>query len=144
MASRASTAPAAGQKVGGKARKSKRKAPLSASEKAANKLKADHRAAIRAFFTRAGFHRVTGVSDREFTYENQKSDIDDIFVYENVIILAEYTCAQSSGVGEHLKNKKHIYDKILADPEAFLTFLAENFNLAQTKLRQITMSSSGS
>lgn len=127
MATQASTALVATAKAGKKVRKSKRKVPLSAAEKAANKLKADHRALIRASFTRAGFHRVTGVSDREFTYDNQKSDLDDIFVYENVVILAEYTCAQGSGVGEHLKNKKHIYDKILADPEAFLNFLAEKF-----------------
>ena len=77
---RSSTAPATGAKAGEKARKSKRKTPLSALEKAANKLKTDHRSAIRASFTRAGFHRVTGVADREFTYDNQKSDLDDIFV----------------------------------------------------------------
>lgn len=117
----------------GKLKKAK-KSSLSATEKAANKLKADHRSMIRASFTRAGFHRVTGVSDREFVYDNQKSDLDDIFVYENVIILAEYTCAQPSGVGEHLKNKKHIYDKILADPEAFLTFLANKFPASAEQL----------
>jgi DGQHR domain-containing protein len=111
----------------GKAKKAKKtkKAPLSAAEKALNKLKADHRSAIRSSFTKAGFHRVNGVSDREFTYENQKTDLDDIFVYENVVILAEYTC--SSNVGEHLKLKKHVFDKILADPEAFLTFLSGRF-----------------
>src|SRR5262249_51391543 len=50
-----------------------------------------------------------------------------IFVYENVVVLAEYTCAQSSSVGDHLKNKKHIYDKILEKPPAFLKFLSEKF-----------------
>uniref|UniRef100_UPI0035CBF308 hypothetical protein n=1 Tax=uncultured Sphingomonas sp. TaxID=158754 RepID=UPI0035CBF308 len=111
----------------GKTAKKAKKAPLSAAERAFNKLKADHRSAIRSSFTQSGFHRVTGVSDREFTYENQKTDLDDIFVYENVIVLAEYTAAQPSGVGEHLKNKKHIYDKIIADPEKFLNFIASKF-----------------
>lgn len=129
MATAASVRPAKGKKL----RRAK-KAPLSAAEKAANKLKSDHRSAIRSSFTRAGFHRVTGVSDREFTYNNQKSDFDDIFVYENVVVLAEYTCAQPSGVGEHLKNKKHIYDKILADTEAFLTFLAAKFPASADQL----------
>ncbi len=107
--------------------KKKKKPPLTAAERVAKKLKADHRSAIRSSFTRAGFHRVSGVSDREFTYENQKTDLDDIFVYENVIVLAEYTCSQTSNVGEHLKLKKHIYDKILADSDAFLLFLAAKF-----------------
>lgn len=110
-----------------KAKKKAKKVVLTAAEKAQRKLKNDHRSAIRSSFTKAGFHRVSGVSDKEFTYDNQKTDLDDIFVYENVVIVAEYTCKQASDVGEHLKLKKHVYDKILADPEAFLTFLAEKF-----------------
>jgi DGQHR domain-containing protein len=70
---------------------------------------------------------VTGESDHDFTFENQKPDLDDIFVYENVVVLVEYTCAQPSGVGEHLKNKKLIYDKILANPKGFLKFLENKF-----------------
>lgn len=127
MAKAASAAVAPAKLGKGKKSGKGKKTPLSAAEKAASKLKRDHRAAIRSSFTNAGFHRVTGVSDREFTYENQKTDLDDIFVYENVVILAEYTCAQPSNVGDHLKLKKHIYDKILANPEAFLTFLATKF-----------------
>jgi DGQHR domain-containing protein len=122
----AKAAPALTSAKPGRGKKPK-KQPLSAAEKAAKKLKADHRAAIRGSFTKAGFRRVTGVSDREFTYDNQKSDLDDVFVFENVVVLAEYTCAQASDVGAHLKNKKHIYDKILANPEDFLTFLAAKF-----------------
>jgi DGQHR domain-containing protein len=125
-ASATPTKPKKGKKV--------KKPSLSAADKAFNKLKADHRSAIRSSFTRAGFHRVTGVSDREFTYENQKTDLDDVFVYENIIILTEYTCAQPSGVGDHLKNKKHIYDKIMSDSEAFLTFLSSKFPTSSDQL----------
>ncbi|WP_181164995.1 DGQHR domain-containing protein [Mesorhizobium sp. B2-9-1] len=110
----------------GKGKKAK-KPTLSPAEKAFNKLKADHRSAIRSSFRYAGFQRLAGLSDREFTFENQKSDLDDVFVYENVIILAEYTCSQPSGVGEHLKNKKIIYDKILANPTGFLKLLRDEF-----------------
>lgn len=111
----------------GKAAKKPKKPQLSASEKVFNKLKADHRSTIRSTFRYAGFDRVTGVSDREFTFENQKTDLDDVFVYENVVVIVEYTCAQPSGVGEHLKNKKHVYDKILADPGGFIKFIGEKF-----------------
>ena len=118
----------------GKKHKKPKKAALTPAERTANKIKADHRAAVRTSFSRAGFHRVTGVSDREFTYNNQKSDLDDVFVYENIVILTEYTCSQSSYVGDHLKNKKHIYDKILADPESFLTFLISVFPASAAQL----------
>lgn len=105
----------------------KKKLTLSSSERAAEKIRLEHRSAVRSSFTRAGFHRVTGVSDKPFTYQNQTTDIDDVFVYENVVVISEYTCSQSSDVGGHLKNKKHIYDKILADTEAFIDFLAQKF-----------------
>ena len=118
----------------GKKRRKAKKAPLSAADKAFEKVKRDHRAAIRSSFTKAGFRRVTGVSDREFTYENQTTDLDDIFVYENVVILAEYTCSKAPNVGDHLKLKKNIYDKILADPEAFLSFLAVKFPASADQL----------
>lgn len=114
-------------------KKRKKKPSLSAAEKALSKLKADHRKLIRSTFRNSGFSRVTGISDREFTFENQKTDLDDVFVYENVVVLAEYTCAQPSGVGEHLKNKKHIYDKILGKPSAFLKFLSEKFPAIATQ-----------
>lgn len=112
-----------------RARKPKaKKVPLSPAQKAFKKLQADHRSVVRSSFRNAGFARVTNISDRQFTFDNQATDVDDIFVFENVIVIAEYTCAQSSGVGDHLKNKKHIFDKILADPIAFLSFLGGKFS----------------
>lgn len=116
-------------KSSGRGRKPKaKKVPLSPAAKAFKKLQADHRSVVRSSFRNAGFARVSNISDRQFTFDNQATDIDDIFVFENVIVLAEYTCAQSSGVGEHLKNKKHIFDKILADPNGFVKFLGERFS----------------
>ncbi|WP_300574340.1 DGQHR domain-containing protein [Phenylobacterium sp.] len=113
----------------GRDRKPKTKnIPPSPAAKALKKLQADHRSAVRSSFRNAGFARVSNVSDRQFTFDNQATDVDDVFVFENVIVLAEYTCAQSSGVGEHLKNKKHIFDKILADPTQFLSFLGNRFS----------------
>lgn len=105
----------------------KKKKVLSASEKADAKLQRDHRRFVRSVITGVGFKRVTGVSDREFTFENQKSDFDDVYVYENVILLAEYTTSQSSAVGGHLKNKKLVYDKILANPTGLVQLLKEKF-----------------
>lgn len=108
-------------------RRKAKKTSLSRAEKDAKKVQDDHAKAIRSSFVRAGFTRVASLSGRQFTYETQASDFDDVFVYENVIILAEYTCTQTSQVGDHLKKKKIVYDKILKNTDAFVEFLAQNF-----------------
>lgn len=92
-----------------------------------DKLKLDHRTLIRSIFRRTGFMRVTGVADKEFTFEGQKSDFDDIFIHENIVLLIEYTVSQPSKVGEHLKPKKILYDKIDANPVGFMAYLRERF-----------------
>jgi len=107
--------------------KKKKKAVLLPDQKAALKLKNDHRTLVRRVFARTGFHRIADVSDKEFTFDNRTTDFDDVFVYENVIVLTEYTTAQSSNVGDHLKNKKIVYDKIISSQQPFLTFLKTKF-----------------
>jgi DGQHR domain-containing protein len=104
-----------------------KKPPQSAADRALSKLQTDHKGAVRSIFRAAGFHRITGVSDREFTFDNQKTDIDDIYVYENVIVIAEYTCKKSEYVGDHLKNKKHIFDKIMSKPNEFIKYFTNKF-----------------
>lgn len=56
-----------------------------------------------------------------------KSDFDDVFVYENVIVFVEYTIRQESNVSEHLKNKKIVYDKITSDPRGFIELIRNQF-----------------
>src|ERR1700722_1327347 len=107
--------------------KKKKKAVLLPDQKAALKLKNDHRTLVRRVFARTGFHRIADVSDKEFTFDNRTTDFDDVLVYENVIVLTEYTTAQSSNVGDHLKNKKIVYDKIISSQQPFLTFLKTKF-----------------
>lgn len=117
-----------------KAKGKKKKKVLSLAERADLKLKNDHRTLVRRVFTRTGFHRIAEISDKEFTFDNQTTDVDDVFVYENVVALIEYTTTQSSNVGPHLKNKKIIYDKILSSPQSFLTFLKARFPTAAAHL----------
>lgn len=115
------------------ARKVKKKV-LSPADKALVRVKRLHINAIRRVLSRVGFRRVTDVADKEFTFDNQTTDIDDIYVYENVVLVIEYTASQTSSVGAHLKGKKIIYDKILADPVKFINFLRNNFPEARDQL----------
>jgi len=110
----------------------KKKATLTPAERAQAKITNDHIAAARRMFGLIGFQRVTGVAGKEFVFDNQKSDVDDIFVYENIIVLAEYTASQSSNVGDHLKNKKIVYDKILNNVPTFVSFLKTTFPEAES------------
>lgn len=56
-------------------------------------------------------------------YREVPGEFDDIFVLENVVLILEYTTAQSTGLSEHLKSKKVLYDKILEDRSFFMAWL---------------------
>jgi DGQHR domain-containing protein len=89
----------------------------------AEKIQSDHSAMVRGVFRQAGFKRITSLCDKVFTYDGQKSDFDEIFVYENVLVCIEVTA--TSKIPEHLKPKKIVYDKVQKDGEAFVKFYCE-------------------
>jgi DGQHR domain-containing protein len=105
------------------------KGQKSAEEKAKiRKEKARDRAftaAHRRIFERAGFTRLQPVDGIHFTYQGIKSELDDIFVFENVAILAEYTRTKSSNLGTHCKGKAGIHNKISENPIEFIDFFAD-------------------
>lgn len=113
-------------------KKKKVKAPLTSAD-IQKKTQNDHRKLVRATFRGSGFYRIDEIVDKQFTYDNQASDIDDVFVYENVLVICEYTVSKPENVGSHLKNKKVFYDKVLADPAGFIDFLKETFPSAKPK-----------
>lgn len=107
--------------------KKKKKNPDTPEQRKAKKIKRDHESLLRGIFRAAGFSSVSSVANKEFTYDGTKSDFDDIFVYENVIAFCEYTTSQESDISKHLKNKKVLYDKIVADPAKFIDFMRSKF-----------------
>lgn len=82
---------------------------------------------IRSIFTLSGFSRVPAVSDKEFTFQDRTGDLDDIFIYENIIVLTEYTTSKSENISTHLLKKKIIFDKILNSPKEFIEYLDDKF-----------------
>ena len=82
---------------------------------------------IRKIFRNVGFTRVNSVSDKEFTFQGRTGDIDDIFVYKNIIVLAEYTTTSSSKISTHLFKKKVLFDLINKNKEEFIEFLKDKF-----------------
>ena len=62
---------------------------------------------IREIMSRIGFTRLSGIDGKEFVYDGRTSELDDIFICENIILLTEYTIGDP-----HILTKKIIYDKI--------------------------------
>lgn len=104
--------------------KAKRKG-LTPEQKQKRREKAKERAFIRAhrmLFDRVGFKRLIPVDGIHFEYEGQKCELDDIFVFENIVVLAEYTQSAGSNLGKHAKGKDAVHNKIAEDPVKFLNF----------------------
>ncbi|TWJ03300.1 hypothetical protein JN11_00838 [Mucilaginibacter frigoritolerans] len=76
---------------------------------------------IRNLMSNIGFKRAPRIDGTQFVYEGRTSEMDDIFYYENIVLLTEYTIKKS--VSSHLINKKVIYDKIKDDAGEFIKFL---------------------
>ena len=89
--------------------KKKGKKKLSDQEKEQKREQDQQAREIRTLMTNIGFSRVPGIDGKHFTYDSRESEIDDIFYYENIFVLTEYTIGDP---GIHLKEKKIIYDKI--------------------------------
>jgi DGQHR domain-containing protein len=86
---------------------------------------------VRSLMRNIGFERAPKIGGVEFKYDGRTSELDDIFFLENIIVLAEYTVSKHPG--DHLKNKKLIYDKINSDKAGFITFLLSVSEFADFK-----------
>lgn len=105
-----------------KKKKKKKKQSIDQQEK----IKRTHFREVRSIFSTCGFNRIRSASDKVFTFDGTTSDLDDVFIYENIVVLSECTAGQND-ISGHLKKKKVLYDKILKDPPAFLNFISETF-----------------
>lgn len=77
-----------------------------------------------------GFQKVQYIDGKEFVYDGRTTEMDDIFVNENIILLTEYTVGSP---GTHLIKKDVFYKKVLADPRAFISFMLQEEKLKSFK-----------
>lgn len=109
--------------------KTKRK-KLSPQEKAQRLEQNNQIKEIRAIMKNMGFIRLPYIDGKEFKYDSRTSEMDDIFINENIILITEYTIGDS---GSHLLKKKIFYDKINANKRAFIDFVLETEKLKSFK-----------
>lgn len=81
--------------------------------------------AVRGLFRRLGFGRVNS-NGKEFTFKGRTGELDDIFVYENIVIVAEYTVGKPSS--SHIAKKTLLYDLIDKNQEEWIKFCEKNFD----------------
>jgi DGQHR domain-containing protein len=75
------------------------------------------RKSIRDLFRRSGFDRID-IENVHFTFEGRTGELDDIYVYENLIVATEYTTA--SDCSGHLFGKKTLFDNINGKPSQWI------------------------
>lgn len=108
----------------------KAKKKLSPEEKARLKEQQSQKMEITNILKNIGFSRVPYIDGKEFMYDGRTTEMDDIFVYENVILVTEYTIGTP---GEHLLKKNYFYSKVISDKRAFLEFLLSEPRLISFK-----------
>lgn len=89
---------------------------------------------IRTIFDRAGFKRTPSVADVEISFDGRTGDFDDLFVFENVMILAEYTVGNEKSTKEHIKGKIHLFNKVAAKPVELAEYIVSRFPEVKTTL----------
>lgn len=75
-----------------------------------------------------GFEKLSYIDGKEFNYEGRTSELDDIFIFENVILLTEYTIGDP-----HLLKKSIFYDRVNSDKKAFINFMLQEEKLSSFK-----------
>ncbi|MGD9487513.1 MAG: DGQHR domain-containing protein [Calditrichaceae bacterium] len=112
-------------KIKSKKRTTRKK--LSPQEKAILKEKRDQRNEISTILKNIGFYRLPFIDGKHFEYEQKKTEMDDVFINQNIILITEYTVGDPK---DHLFSKKIFYDKINQDKRKFIDFL-----LSEDKLK---------
>ncbi|MFY8093392.1 MAG: DGQHR domain-containing protein [Niveispirillum sp.] len=101
------------------------KAKKTPDEVRKEKAKNAHIRMIRGVFSNLGFGRASRVDGRNINYNGHKGEFDDIYVFENLICVVEYT--STSDVTAHIKPKSVLFNAIQSDEREFIKFLKEQF-----------------
>ena len=110
---------------------SKKKVRLSPTEKASNQLKKTQENEIRTILKNLGFTRLPNIDGKQIIYKDRTTEMDDIFICENVILITEYTIQENPGT--HIKNKLLFYNKVLECKRDFIQFLSSEPKLNSFK-----------
>ncbi|MDA3840220.1 MAG: DGQHR domain-containing protein [Patescibacteria group bacterium] len=113
-----------------KKKKTTKRKKLSPQEKAQRLEQRNQKKEIRTIMKNMGFNRLSYIDGKHFIYNERRSEMDDIFINENIILITEYTIGDP---GTHLLKKKIFYDKITEDKREFIDFMLNTEKLKSFK-----------
>src|SRR5580698_9655650 len=99
-----------------KKKRKKKKQPLTPLEKSQKKLNKT----ILEMFRLMGFEYIR-TGGKHQTFGGQQGEIDNVFIFENIILLCEETLVTNPG--DHLRKKYDFYEKIIANKNDFLNWV---------------------
>jgi DGQHR domain-containing protein len=99
-----------------KRRKLRRKRQTRTPEQIAQRKQ---KSSIRSFFRRIAFTRIK-IDGAQFQFKGRTGELDDIFIHDNVVVIAEYTVG--SGTATHVTKKKILYDLIHNNQQEWIDF----------------------
>jgi len=108
-------------------RKKKKHAPrLTPEQKAFRREQRRFRAKIRQVFDTAGFSYIR-TRDEEINFKGRKGEFDSLFLFENILVVAEDTCGSSETTRNHLLKKYQFYQHLFEYKDDFIDFLGHIF-----------------
>lgn len=85
---------------------------------------------VSALLKNIGFDKLPYIDGKHFEYAGRSSEMDDIYIYKNIILITEYTIGHPN---DHLLKKNYFYEKISENKRAFLDFLLTEEKLKSFK-----------
>lgn len=82
---------------------------------------------INTVFKNASFEHIL-TRDVHFSFKEKRTEFDNIFIYENLVVVVEDTCSTNSDeIRIHLLKKSVIYKHFQANKDEFIPFLENTF-----------------
>lgn len=110
-----------------KKKPSKKKTKISGEDK----LRRSHICDIKKTLSNIGFDHINGIDGNNVVYNGVMTEFDGFYVYENLLLIAEYTSEKHPS--DHLKNKKIVYDLIDKNHRGFIEFALSEPKLSTFK-----------
>lgn len=82
--------------------------------------------AINTVFNNASFTQIS-TREKDFTVNGSKGELDNIFFYENIMVISEDTCSESRYIGDHLRKKGDYFEYLRANKNDLFETLSHVF-----------------
>lgn len=114
----------------------RRKHKVSPEEKRRRIIERQFKSNINTVFLNAGFEQVA-TRNKTLYFDGDKGEIDNIFLYENIIVISEDTCSElSASIADHIRKKAVYFNKINSKRIEFIDFLSKQFGGLKKHLKK--------